>query len=78
MTEVVDRFEPLLQAIAAVAQGDDGARAEIEAMLPQLEENGWRLRDAVHGIWQGQRDAAALTEGIDARIPPPSCAACWS
>ena len=34
-------------------------------MLPKPEENGWELTDAVHRIWAGERDATALTAGID-------------
>jgi hypothetical protein len=55
----------LLQGIAVVAQGDDGPREQIEAALPQLEQNGWKLTDAVRRIWAGQRDPEALTAGVD-------------
>jgi hypothetical protein len=48
-----------------VARGDDRPRAEIEALLPQLEEKGWMLAGPAHRIWAGERDAAALTAGID-------------
>jgi hypothetical protein len=61
------QFEPLLQGIAAVARGDDRPRAEIEAALPQLEENGWMLAGPVRRIWAGERDAVALTAGLDAQ-----------
>ena len=60
----MQQFEPLLQMIAAVANGDDSQRAEIEALLPQLEENGWQLADPVRRLWAGERDAAVLTAGI--------------
>ncbi len=63
--EVLRDFEPLLQRIAAVARGNPQPRAEIEALLPKLEENGWRIADAVRRIWAGERDAEALTAGID-------------
>ena len=63
--EVVQDFAPLLQAIAAVAQGDDGPRESIEAALPQLEQNGWQLTAPVHRLWAGERDPAALTAGLD-------------
>jgi hypothetical protein len=33
--------------------------------LVDLEEKGWMLTDAARRIWAGERDAAALTEGID-------------
>lgn len=60
------QFEPLLQAIAAVARGDDGPRAAIEALLPELETKGFQLTAAVHRLWAGDRDAAALVAGLDA------------
>ncbi|MBP1468983.1 tetratricopeptide repeat protein, partial [Candidatus Chloroploca sp. M-50] len=66
MGAVLREFEPLLQAIAAVANGDEGPRAEIEAVLPQREAQGWQLTSAVQRIWVGERDEARLTEGIDA------------
>ena len=65
MNQVLQNFAPLLEAIAAVARGDDGPREQIEAMLPQLEQNGWQLTDAVHRLWAGERDPEALTAGID-------------
>jgi hypothetical protein len=64
LTEVLQRFEPLLQGIAA-AVDDEGLRAEIEPVLEQVEQQGWRLTAAVHGIWNGERDAEALTAGLD-------------
>jgi hypothetical protein len=30
-----------------------------------LEENGWQITSAVQRIWAGERDAQALTVGID-------------
>jgi hypothetical protein len=65
MAAVLEQFAPLLQAIADVARGDDTSRAEIEQALPQLEQNGWMIADATRRIWAGERDAAALCEGID-------------
>jgi hypothetical protein len=66
MAAVLEQFAPLLQAIADVARGDDTSRAEIEQALPQLEQNGWMIADATRRIWAGERDAAALTAGLDA------------
>ena len=65
MNQVLQNFAPLLEAIAAVARGDDGPREQIEAVLPELEEQGWQLTDAVHRLWAGKRDPEALTAGID-------------
>ena len=59
------QFEPLLRALAAVARGDTTQRAELEALLPQLEQNGWRIADATRRIWAGERDLAALAVGLD-------------
>ncbi|HEU4326930.1 MAG TPA: tetratricopeptide repeat protein [Roseiflexaceae bacterium] len=61
----LEQFIPLLQAIAAVAQGDNGPRTEVEAALAQLEQRGFHLTAAVQAIWSGQRERAALTAGLD-------------
>jgi hypothetical protein len=63
---VVRQFEPLLRDIAAVAQGDDAPRARVEAALEQLAQQRVYLQDATRRIWAGERDAAALTAGLDA------------
>ena len=65
MAEVLREFDPLLKDIALVAKGDEGPRATIEEHLPTLEEKGWRLSGAVRRIWAGEREAEALTGGID-------------
>jgi hypothetical protein len=71
MDEVMQQFEPLLQAIAAVARGEepdgDLNRAAIEQLLPQLEENGWMLREPTQRIWAGERDGDSLTADLDAQ-----------
>jgi hypothetical protein len=64
MEKVLTEYGPLLEGIAAAVTNTD-LRSQIEEMLPKLEENGWELTDAVHRIWAGERDAAALTAGID-------------
>jgi tetratricopeptide (TPR) repeat protein len=66
INEILRQFDPLLQAIAAVARGERDERAEIEALLQQMEANGWRLSAAAQALWAGERDAAALTAGINA------------
>lgn len=60
-SQVIENF---VQDIAA-AVTDESLRPKIEEILPQLEENGWRLTDPVHRIWSGERDPDALTDGID-------------
>jgi len=64
MTQVLQKFEPLLEGIAAAVK-DEGLRAQIEPVLANLEQNGWRLTEAAHRIWAGERDAEALTAGLD-------------
>ena len=65
MSQILKTFAPVLRGIAAVARGDESWRAEMEDLLPRLEDNGWKLTDAVHRIWDGERDAEALCAGID-------------
>lgn len=69
LEEVLRRFDPLLQAVADVAagRGDIKLQGEIEAILPQLEENGWHLTVAVRQLWEGERELAALTVGQDGK-----------
>jgi tetratricopeptide (TPR) repeat protein len=64
---LLEAFDPLLQAIAAVALGDRQPRAEVEAVLAEREAAGWMLRGPVARIWAGERDGAALSEGLDAQ-----------
>ena len=63
--DIISAFDPLLQAIAAVALGDELPRADIEATLPQLEANGWRLTEPTQRIWAGERDEMVLMSGLD-------------
>ena len=65
MQSVLRDFEPLLEVIAAVAKGDDGPQEQIEAILLNLEEKGWKLTEAVRRLWTGERDEIVLTAGID-------------
>ena len=65
MQEALDNLEPLLQAIADVARGNSQHRAEIEEVLQQLQQNGYEIAGAVRRIWEGERDANALTDGLD-------------
>jgi len=67
LAALLERFEPLLQAIAAVAAGDAKHQNDAETTLAGLETKGWRLREAAQRIWAGERDEAALTTGLDAQ-----------
>jgi hypothetical protein len=59
-----DQWQPLLQGIAA-AVNDEEIRAQIEPVVADLEQKGWRLSEGVHSIWAGERDAEVLTAGLD-------------
>jgi tetratricopeptide (TPR) repeat protein len=65
MAPIIEASVPILEAIAEVAVGRDSLRTKIEDLLPDLEAKGFRIRDAVHRIWTGERDANALTEGLN-------------
>lgn len=65
MQKLLDDFEPLLQGIAEVARGNEQLRAAIEGHLQALEEKGWKIAGAARRIWEGERDASALTDGLD-------------
>ncbi|MDL1895111.1 CHAT domain-containing protein [Anaerolineae bacterium CFX7] len=66
IARILQEFDPLLRAIAVVANGDERERKEIEELLPKLQEGNWQISDAVQRIWNGERDAESLTAGIDA------------
>jgi tetratricopeptide (TPR) repeat protein len=57
----------LIAAIAAAAQGDAQTREEVEAVLPRIEEGGWKIAAATRRIWAGERDWQALAEDLDAQ-----------
>jgi tetratricopeptide (TPR) repeat protein len=61
---VVDAAAPILQAIAEAALGIDARRSKVEELLPQMESQGIRIRDAVQRIWAGERSVADLTKGM--------------
>jgi hypothetical protein len=63
--QILQQAEPLLQAIAAIARGDTSQKLEVDEALAQMEQQGFHLRDAAAHIWAGERDAAALTQGLD-------------
>ena len=65
--KILRESAPLFRDIAAVAQGqaDSSVRDNIASVLPKFEEQGWKLTDAVHRIWEGERDMDTLTAGID-------------
>ncbi len=54
----------LIAAIVAAAKGDVKAREAVEAALPELEENGWKIAAATRRIWAGERDWHTLVESL--------------
>jgi hypothetical protein len=65
LEQVLRQFEPLLQRIASAAT-DASQRDALEPVLTDLEQNGWKIRQPVQRLWAGERDAEALTAGLDA------------
>ncbi|MDX2005403.1 MAG: tetratricopeptide repeat protein, partial [Meiothermus sp.] len=65
LQELLERFDPLLQGIAAVALGNTGVKADIEELLPKFEEGGWLFPQAVRRIWAGERELQRLIDGMD-------------
>jgi hypothetical protein len=63
--DALERFEPLLHLIANVGLGLAEPSPELEALLPELEANGWAITMPVLRIWEGERNRAALTAGLD-------------
>jgi hypothetical protein len=55
----------LIAVIAQAARGDEEQRARVEATLPQLEQAGWHIRDAVERLWAGERDLYTLVDELD-------------
>ena len=71
IADVLENFESLLQAIAAVALGNAEPRAEVEQILAAVEDRGWHLSAATERIWAGQRDATLLTADLDEQDAVP-------
>jgi len=51
----------LVQLVAAATLDPDRDRTTLEKALADLEQGGWRLRSAIHRLWEGERDRDALT-----------------
>ncbi len=68
IADVVQQFEPLLQAIA-IAAGNTTRRDEILETLAELETNleieNWEFSQVVQRIWVEERDVTTLTAGLD-------------
>lgn len=65
--EALQSLSPALEAVAAgpwLPAEDDRQRIRTQ-LLQVLEDDGWRVTQPVLRIWQGERDALALTRGLD-------------
>ena len=60
-----NQFGDFIIAIVAASRGDDRVRAAVEAALPQLEANDWRIAAAVRRFWAGEHDWHALAQDLD-------------
>lgn len=68
IANVIQQFEPLVQAIAIAAE-DTTQHDEIMETLAELETNleigNWEFRQVVQRIWAGERDITTLTARLD-------------
>ena len=62
---ILEQFGQLIAAVAAATHEYAQARAAVEEALPQLTQKGWHIAEPIRRIWAGERDAAALTAGLD-------------
>jgi hypothetical protein len=66
--EPLDELSPLIQAIVTVARQSNAPtgdpRPQLDDFLENLQEQGLELAGPVRRIWAGERDAAALTDGL--------------
>jgi len=61
------QLDLLIEKIVAVAAGDHSQRAQAEAILQRMTQQGWKLAPAVQRLWAGEREVKALVEGLDAQ-----------
>eukprot|EP00959_Pyramimonas_sp_CCMP1952_P472347 9499883-Pyramimonas_sp.AAC.1 len=61
-------LDPLLEAVAAVQwiPVDDTRDSVIRKdVIDHLEENGWKIREAAHALWRGERDISVYESKVD-------------
>lgn len=66
--QMVPLFEPVLRAIALVANGNTRPQQALDQVrLPAMEGDGWKgFHGAVRRIWAGERNATAVKGALDA------------
>ena len=68
MTQVLDRFKTVLQGIAAAVNNEE-IRAQVEAVVADLEQKGWRLSEAVHRTRQASGTRSRSPQDWTSRTP---------
>jgi hypothetical protein len=64
--QILQQFGPVIEAVVAATHGHAQSHAAVEAAFDQFERGNWRIVEPIQRIWQGERNEAALTAGIDA------------
>ncbi len=65
--QVMDDLEPMLHAIAAAARDASMPRRQAEDFLAYLEGQGLHFGEAIRQLWEGERDATILCQGLGGR-----------
>lgn len=63
--KILRQFGPLIAAAITAARGDVRARHAVENAFDTLNQNGWQVAEPIRSIWAGERNEAALTNGLD-------------
>jgi len=63
--QILAQFGPLIQAVIDAEHGNLAAHQAGTDAFDALEQNGWHIAAPIRRIWNGERDAAALTAGLD-------------
>jgi len=66
LDQMLEPFEEFLYEIADAISTEPSVRHEFVPELEELEQDGWMIRAPILHIWDGERNADKLTEGLDA------------
>ena len=61
----MQQFKPVIEAVTAGCKGDAWVREMVEGRFDSFRKDNWQIVDAIQCIWNGERDADALTADID-------------
>ncbi|MBU1172464.1 MAG: tetratricopeptide repeat protein [Proteobacteria bacterium] len=59
------QFKPVIQKVVAACEGDDDARRQVEERMDSFRKGKWKIVDAIHAIWAGERDEDTLIKPVD-------------